>query len=215
MPSTGAGLGGARATTRPTSGKPPEHGEVRAGSATATWRTIALPAHPSVVVRFGRARTGRWDPAGSCRAAPASADAAALAGVALGRAAREPPVSALLAHALEGSGLAAPAPADFRLVVPAQEARAPGRRARAAARATTTAVRPGGTATRAIDGRRRAEIAMRVIVGRRYGAHRSARGATLVTTTAPRRDAQRRPATCCTAATPSWRRSGPAVRSDG
>jgi hypothetical protein len=200
---------GASATRRPTSVPALGHAVGRADSASAMPWTTAPLARRSVAARFGRARIGRWVPVASCPAALASADAAALAGVALDRASRDRVASALVDREVAVFPLVGPAREELG---PARHALAPGR-APVAARVTTTAVPPGGTATREIVGRRHDVTAMRVTAARRRGAHRSARGATRVTRMRPRRVGRDRLAICCTGGTPSWRRCGPADRS--
>jgi hypothetical protein len=106
--------------------------------------------------------------------------------------------------------VAVPVPAASGPGVRAPVDLGPARRARAVVRVTTTDAHRGGTATRATVVRRHAGTATSFAL---LGAvRRSALGATLATTMAPRPDARVRPATCSMVVTPFWRRCGPAVR---
>jgi hypothetical protein len=153
----------------------------------------------SVVVRFDRARIGRWVPVAWCRAALASADAVALAGAGLGRVGRDRAAPALVAPVLVDSHLVVPALGDLG---PARHDRALGR-ARVAPRVMTIAVHRGATETRGIGGRRHVVTVRRVTVDRRREGHRLVLGVTFVTTRSPHRDDLDRLAICCTDGTPS------------
>ena len=213
VPSIGADPGDARATTRrPATARVPGRNAALAGSAIVTLQRTALRARASDAATSVRARIGRWVLAGSYRAGPASADAASV-GAARAVVVRAP--------AVRHQGVSEPAAPELVDLAPARlgpEA-APGK---------TIVVDPGGIATTAtvdrsrhvtaiktIGVRRSAVTATTVIVARPAGVLRSPRGATRVTRMLPLPVARGRPATSCTGATPSSRRSGPAGRSAG